>query len=386
MLAKLFHLTVVSLIYLGTVVYLFFRVKQAFPKASKCLILLKGVCALLSVLYVGVVFLRIFDFGRWMLPAQLLAYLWMLFVAYAFAVVLLGDALMAVFHFIHPLDVKTRKFVPLMRKSFCILSAVLSCLIVGYGCYHFRSPKIVELSIPVSKPVPDWKIVAVSDLHLGTMDTKLLDQHVRTINELDPDMVLLLGDLFVVNMNDAQDMGFTTSLSQISATKGVYAIFGNHEFFHGFLKAPKSDVDSFFQNMNIRLLRDEVLVVDSQLALVGRLDSSRLYNRRTLDDLAKDLPAGIPSILMDHQPSDLSSAKENGLDLQLSGHTHNGQIFPMNWFQFLKGLLTGKLYYGYRKDADTQYYVTAGLGGSGAPVRIGTSGEIVVIRLKQKAQ
>jgi hypothetical protein len=136
--------------------------------------------------------------------------------------------------------------------------------------------------------------------------------------------------------------------------------------------------------MKIKLLNDTAVVVGDSLVLAGRADTSRVYPRKSLGELVANVPESLPLILLDHRPDNMRVAHQYGVDVQFSGHTHNGQLFPMNVKQRVEGLVNGKLYYGYKNMGGTHCYVTAGLGGSGAPVRIGTSGEIVVVKLKQK--
>lgn len=250
--------------------------------------------------------------------------------------------------------------------------------------YHFTKPKVVELTLEVDKPVPDWKIVAISDLHLGTMSVDLLKHHVDTINAMKPDVVLLLGDQFVINWRDVTPMGYAAALRRLRAPKGVYAIHGNHEEYHDISHSSDIRVKQLFKYMKITLLNDTALVIDDSLVLAGRADTSRIYARKSLGEVVADMPDSLPIVLLDHRPDNMAQAHNYGIDVQLSGHTHDGQLFPMNLLQGCKSFFTGKLYHGYRNMEGTHCYVTAGLGGSGAPIRIGTTGEIVVIRLKQK--
>lgn len=379
MIYKIIHATIVVLAYTGAVLYLLHRLQQVFPDARKKI--LHGLVWLMSAFFVAVQYLRIGDFGRAFLPWQCASYLWMTVVFYLFFFILAGDLLALLVRRVRPLWQRLQPRMAKLRKGYCFFSIGCAVLLLGYGLVHFTHPKVVHLDIDVAQPAPDWNIVLVSDLHLGTMTPKLLQKHVETINALHPDLVLMAGDQFVLKQKDVVEMGYADILRKIQAPKGVYAVNGNHETHHGYLR-PENRADDFYRSMNICLLSDTALVIDGQLALIGRIDSTRSFRRRNLDELTENLPENVPVILLDHQPEDLRAAQRCGIDLQLSGHTHNGQLFPMNLWQWGTCLLTGKLHHGYRKVGNTQYYVTAGLGGSGEPVRVGTTGEIVLIKLK----
>ena len=372
------------LAYLVGTLYVLYCLNQSLKRSRRWY---KAACWLsvpMSVLFILVLFLRLFKLRSWFIPFQTVAYLWMTIMLYAALFALAFDAVRLLVFLIKPLYRKTQPFLNNMRPWYALFSALCIVGLAGYGLYHFTQPKVVDLTIEVDAPVPEWKIVAISDLHLGTMSAECFKNHMDTINALQPDMVLLLGDQFVINWRDVVPMGYANVFRQIRAPMGVYAVNGNHEAYHDFSYSKDPRVNHLYKYLKINLLNDTAVIVDGQLALIGRADSSRLHARKSLIDIMGNLPDGIPTILMDHQPIDLSQAKDCNVDLQLSGHTHNGQLFPMNIFQRMKGLMNKKLYHGYRQDGGTQYYVTAGLGASGAPVRIGTDSEITVIHLKQK--
>jgi predicted MPP superfamily phosphohydrolase len=124
-------------------------------------------------------------------------------------------------------------------------------------------------------------------------------------------------------------------------------------------------------------LRDQAVIIDDKFLLIGRDDITN-KNRKPLKSLVEGFNPEMPRIVLDHQPHNLSESYDNHVDLHISGHTHNGQIFPFN-------RIVAKIYelgYGYKKTGNTHYYVSSGLGLWGAPLRIGTRSEIVSIILK----
>ena len=162
-------------------------------------------------------------------------------------------------------------------------------------------------------------------------------------------------------------------LRNIKTTQGVYAITGNHEYYG---ENPYA-TETYLKTAGITYLRDSSVLVNNSFYIVGRDDKTNT-NRKTLKDVMRNVDASKPVILLDHQPFHLNEAQENKVDLQISGHTHNGQFFPGNLF--VKGMY--ELAYGYMKKGTTHYYVSSGLGLWGPQYRIGTQSELVVIDLK----
>ena len=131
----------------------------------------------------------------------------------------------------------------------------------------------------------------------------------------------------------------------------------------------------------IRLLNDTAVLIDNSFYVAGREDLMKNLStgnkRKNLDEITRDLQRDMPLILMDHQPFHLELAEKNGVDLQLSGHTHHGQLWPFN---YITGLVYEKSR-GYLQKGNTHYYVSAGVGGWGPPVRTVSRPEIVHIKL-----
>ena len=185
----------------------------------------------------------------------------------------------------------------------------------------------------------------------------------------------MAGDLTDEDLSFLSDQNTAAILRRIQAPLGVYSVTGNHEYYSGREKAV-----SFIRQGGIRVLEDEVVKVGEALYLIGRKDrtAERFGEpRKPLGELMKEVPPGYPVILMDHQPFQLAEAQQQGVGLQLSGHTHNGQLFPINF-------IVGRIYenpWGYLKKGATHYYVSCGVGTWGPPVRTGSIPEIVHIRL-----
>lgn len=275
-------------------------------------------------------------------------------------------------HFIHFLPVGMANF----RLWAMLVTLAITSIALVIGNYKFNHPKIVTLNLSTDKPKQnkELKIVAVSDLHLGiSIDKERLQSYVKLINDQHPDIVLLAGDVSDRSMIPVVRQNMNEELRLIKAPLGVYAINGNHEHY---AETPNATAE-YLKSAGITVLRDEVSMVNSRFYVIGRNDRSNL-NRKELSEIVKGLDKDLPKILMDHQPFHLEEAEKMDIDLQISGHTHNGQFFPGN-------LVVKKMYelgYGYLKKGNTNYYVSSGLGLWGPQYRIGTESELVVINLK----
>ncbi len=245
------------------------------------------------------------------------------------------------------------------------------------GNYRFRHPSVreIEVEVPSSNAfTQEMTIAMASDVHLGNVIRKgRLRKYVELLNNQKADVILFAGDLIDHSIRSVEAQRMDEELRTLKAPMGVYGIFGNHEYYGGNIKR----AEDFYARSGITLLRDTAITVANRFLLVGRDDVSQ-HRRKSLESILEGAPSGLPRILLEHNPAKMADAVNNGIDLQLSGHTHNGQIFPIS-------LLVGKLYpvpYGFAKSGKTNYYVSSGLGLWAAPVRIGTRSEIVRIRLK----
>lgn len=261
--------------------------------------------------------------------------------------------------------------------------AIVVLLVAGLSIYGainstFIKTKSYTVEIPKKESTIDsLKVALISDIHLGhTIGEDHVKKAVDKINSLNPDIVFISGDVFDGNYNAlANPDKVANLLGSINSKYGVYASLGNHDAGGTF-----NEMLSFLESANIKVLIDEAVVIDNKFTLVGRRDSSPIgesgEKRIALEkiNIGKDLPV----IVMDHQPSNIAEYV-NGEDLILSGHTHNGQMFPFN-------LVTSALFdvsYGYyRKSSDSpQVIVSSGVGTWGPPQRVASNCEVVDISI-----
>ena len=253
-------------------------------------------------------------------------------------------------------------------------------LILLGGHINSLIPRVQALDINIAKKagaMKSLKIVAASDIHLGTIvGRSRLDHLVDKINSLDPDVVFLPGDIVDEDLAPVIKQNLGESLRKIKTRLGIYAVPGNHEHFGNINKAC-----DYLTEHGIVMLRDQSIKVADAFYVVGREDPTvgrfNGHPRKALPELMAAVDKTYPVIMMDHQPFNLNEAVAEGVDLQISGHTHYGQLWPANYI--VRSIY--ELPWGYKKIANTHFYVSDGAGTWGPPVRIGNRPEIVSIRV-----
>ena len=379
-LLKILHLCLITLEFLAGSAYVLYRLCQVIRKEW----LRKAICGIIgfmSAFFIFVMILRTHNSGAWYLPLQAVEYTWVIFLFYLFILVVAFDFFRIAVHFLSKKRQKEMRWMPTTRRVYYALCLLFIPFLIAYGFVHFQHPEIRTVTFEVDKPVPDWKIVAVSDMHLGTMPVKTLQRNIQIINDLNPDLVLMLGDQFVLDWRDLEKTGYSDALGKLQASKGVFLINGNHEYYHGYPHNKNPEFKKMFRDLDFTILEDSVVCIENQLVIIGRDDTTN-KKRASVETLMANIPSEVPVMVLDHNPNGMAGAERCGADIQLSGHTHNGQVFPLNLWGRLTYCIKGIMYSGYKKCGNTQYYVTSGLGSSGAPVRIGTDAEIVVVEMK----
>lgn len=267
------------------------------------------------------------------------------------------------------------RFKQFRLKSFWNGFLLIIC-ILSIGYYRYQHPYTEVINIVINKPIDSekkqLKVVAVSDIHLGYgTDKEQLQKYVKLINAQHPDLILIGGDLIDNSLIPVRQERMEEELSQLKAPLGIYAIPGNHEYISNIRES-----EEFIRSTPIKLLRDSVITLPNGIQLIGR-DDRHNRRRKPLSELTELIDKQKPIILLDHQPFHLYETLGNRIDLQFSGHTHNGQIWPISW-------LTNHIFelsHGMKKTEDTHFYVSSGLSLWGPPFRIGTRSELVVFNI-----
>lgn len=288
------------------------------------------------------------------------------------------------------------------RIVFAAVGACCICIVIIIsfsGIYHAKHIKVTPYKITVDKSAPDMdslKIVLLADTHFGYNSGAVHAQEiVDKINEQNPDLVCIAGDIFD-NEYDAvrEPEKISEILHTIRSKYGVYACWGNHDLNEPILagftfKHKKEDskqlkdprMKRFLQNSNIQLLEDEAVLIDNSFYVVGRKDASLIEKieekRKTPAQLTQKLDKDKTIIVIDHQPKELQDIADAGVDLDLCGHTHDGQTFPGNFT--VKFLWENPC--GYLQKGSMHNIVTSGSGVWGPAMRVGTDSEICTINL-----
>ena len=303
---------------------------------------------------------------------------WMGFMLYAIMFFLLSDIIFIILRLTGLLE---RGNIPVFRRWSLLITSGISVLLIAGGFINAMIPVVKEYNITINKRVDGinkLRVAAVSDIHLGSIIRKRSIKKLSgMIEDMHPDVIFLLGDIVDGEIGPVLRGDLLKYFREPKTTDGMYAITGNHEFIGGAAKTIP-----YIESKGIRVLKDEVVILPGGIQVIGRLDrdSERFYNKKRLplEELMKGIDHSRPIILLDHQPFHLYETEKNGIDLQLSGHTHNGQMWPLNY-------LTRKIYelsYGYMKKGNSQIIVSSGFGLWGPRVRLGSHSEVLLINIE----
>lgn len=272
--------------------------------------------------------------------------------------------------------------------SVVVACAVATCL---YGIFNARNIKVNEYSVTVNKSCGSdkhLKAVLVADLHMGyAIGVDHITNMVEKINAQDPDIVIIAGDIFDNSYDGMDDPeGIKAQLKSIKSKYGVYAVYGNHDidekilmgftFDWGGKQLHSEKMTNFIKECNIKLINDESVLINDEFYLVGRRDTDKPGTedgtRAEISELTKDLDKTKPIFVLSHEPDELQKTADAGADIDFSGHTHDGQLFPGN--------LTIGLFWenpcGMIKKDNMYSIVTSGVGVYGTFMRVGTDAEI----------
>lgn len=278
----------------------------------------------------------------------------------------------------------------------------VACLVAAFvlqvfGTYKAFYPKVHKMDISIKNLSAKWEgkvVVQLSDVHLGIIyGPAFMERIVEKVNALNPELILITGDLFDAPGGDYESN--IEVLRFLKAKQGVYMSVGNHEIYN-------EKAGGVFESIGFRILDSEVLKLEGlQLVGVPYPGLTGKYGKKVLENIRNDMNDD-PSILLFHTPTDIYTGNGNGedthfntywgpdtscrvnkklgIDLQLSGHTHAGQIFP---FGFLSRWIYKGRDFGLSKEDDFQLYVSSGTGTFGPPLRTAGRSEIVAITLSK---
>ena len=275
---------------------------------------------------------------------------------------------------ISPISESRRSF---FKKSLDISSLIVASSLSARAIYEAKFVKLERVDIFIKNLGQEYKLVQLSDIHIGGLiDTAFIKNMVQRVNALEPDLVVISGDLVDIDISKAEAP--LNALKALKSKYGTYFIVGNHEYFHNI-----DDIIAKVKSLGIRVLENENVYIGEQdrgFNLGGVYDIFGYRVKHHLPDLHRALQGrkDAPTILLAHQPKYLQEIGSD-VDLVLSGHTHGGQIYP---FRFLVRLQQPYISGLHQHTKDLQIYVNKGTGFWGPPMRLGATSEITEIRLK----
>ncbi|MCX6222548.1 MAG: metallophosphoesterase [Bacteroidia bacterium] len=366
-----FH-TIATLAFVIPNVYLILRIGQLFIN--------KGYRFLYALIYLFIVAIYpfatfisagksgiVYDIFSWIASYYLPFYLYM------FLCVLLFDIFLLInwpAKLVRVEKMKSTRF-----KFFCMLVfALISTGVVFAGAINFNTIRTTNYHIEIPKKSSDidhLKIAFASDFHLKQQtDIHFVERFVTNIAAIQPDLMIFGGDVVEGRGEGSKMDKIAKMLSGIHAKYGVYAVLGNHESYGVQAKG------HFFDKAGMQSLCDSVAVIGHSFNLAGRYDD-RYRERKKTAELLKSINGSLPVILIDHRPTDIEENSKTVVDVQFSGHTHNGQMFPLN-------LILASMYrlsWGYEKIGHTHFFVSSGIMLWGPPVRTTGKSEIMVVEV-----
>jgi uncharacterized protein len=295
------------------------------------------------------------------------------FFLYLFLSLVLFDLLLFINMMLKVVSGETRKSSTFRRYSLAALILLPICVVIA-GSINLNTIRTTEYQVKIPRKqskTDHLKVAFVSDIHLQH-DTRLhfLEQYAKKMNTVRPDFILYGGDLLEEDSDEENSIRIKALLQKLHQTYPAFGVLGNHELY-----GEQGD-SRFFMESGINLLCDTVVSIDSSFYLAGRNDQ-HLGQRKSLDDLLGSLSQDLPVILLDHRPTALHETGLSIADVQFSGHTHNGQLFPIN-------LIMRSIYeisWGYEKIGNTHFFVSSGLRLWGPPVKTAGKSEIMVVSI-----
>lgn len=371
----LFFTIVFTIYFLGNA-YIFFKGYNIIPRDNRVLYIVIYIS--LALTFIVAKFLEARHSSVFSDILNITGGFWLGFMIYGFLFLFLSDIISLVLRITGIINSQN---IADYRKWAFLITVVSSVILITGGFINAVLPVVKKYDITIGKTAGDIKnlrIAAVSDIHLGSVIRK---RSIRKLSEmledLKPDVVLLLGDIVDGELGPVMRGDLLKYFTGPETMDGLYAITGNHEFIGG----AKRTIP-YIESKGIRILKDEKVILPGGIQLIGRLDrgSFRYFGkeRMSLEDLMKGIDHASPIILLDHQPNRLDESEKNGVDLQLSGHTHNGQLWPLNYIT----RRVFELSYGYRRKGNSQFIVSSGYGLWGPRIRSGSRSEVLLINIK----
>lgn len=369
---------IVLLAGIGT--YLYYFIKRIFKtfKAPADKLPVRVIIIVLSVIC-GVCSVNIFS-----LPAMII-----------YHIVALSMAVMLINFIIKKLSKEKYETMNVWKKIYGsgIIAFGITAVIFIYGHYNMMHVVQTDYTIYTDKEIrkEGYRAALIADVHFSvSVDLNTLKEKCDEISSNNVDMVFLCGDIVDENTSKENMEQVFKAFSEIKSTYGVYYVYGNHDrqLYRNNRKYTEEELKNAIESFGITILQDEKAEAGDEIVVVGREDASyhqtlgKSEERDSIEELIKDIDKDKFIIVLDHQPKEYEENSMAGTDLILSGHTHAGQMWPVNIaFKFLK---FDDAVYGYTKIDATQAFITSGFAGWGYSVKTSSPAEYVIIDIKRK--
>ncbi|MDD2957504.1 MAG: metallophosphoesterase [Lachnospiraceae bacterium] len=263
------------------------------------------------------------------------------------------------------------------------LALALTAVILGYGFLNMRQIHRTEYTVSSDTLQQEYKIALLTDIHYATIQpTELLTEMVEELNQESPDLVILGGDIVEEGTSNQAMQEVFARLGGLNTRYGIYYVYGNHDRqpYTGNRTYTDKELEEAITSNGIQILEDSYVEINQDLVLAGRDDAGwrNSSGRLSVDEILKDVDRDKFIITADHQPIAVEEESQAGVNLEVSGHTHAGQVWPVG----ILSELTGVLNYGEYQKGNTQVIVSSGVAGWGYPIRTEGHCEYVVINLK----
>ena len=361
------------IIYFLVNLYVYTRLKKLLAAGRLGRRIFSFVYLLLALAYPFVELISHASQARFLKYVLLFGYYSLPFLLYVFLLIALGDLLLLLNHLLKIVPVQ---FIRSRKLAVGALGILLfgSISIIILGRIHYENIKVNEYQIEIpgkSAKIDHLRIALAADFHISDVtEPHLIETIISKINSTHPDIVLLAGDLLEGDRPGFDVSRYAALFRQLRAKYGVYASLGNHDY------QRVINHSNFFDLAGIKVLEDRFVIIDQSFCLAGRSDSHQGI-KRSLDQVLGGAPRNFPIILMDHRPSNFAETLLHPVDIQLSAHTHHGQLFPINLITQLKYDLS----WGYKHINHTHFFVTCGVLTWGPPVRTVGDSEIMLIQV-----
>jgi predicted MPP superfamily phosphohydrolase len=364
----MFFFRFILLFYLVPAIYVYLRLLRLFQQRKSKIIFSIGYIALILT-FPLTEYLSHSDAGVNFYAVIILGYCTLPYMLYLFLAVLLRDILLGV-NRIFTFFPREKLMTPKVRTGTAALLVLIPAFVVILGRMNYAHLAVDRYKIEVPRKnsqMKNLKIILASDFHLKEWtDPKLMEKVVDLVNAENADILLLAGDLLEGDRQNEQLDEYSRQFRRVKTRFGIFGIPGNHD--------RRETNRKFFISSHITILRDSIVLMNHGFILAGRNDE-RQQKRKPIDSLLFTMQDSLPIVVMDHRPTDSERISLAGADILVSGHSHHGQLWPINY-------ITESVYelsWGYKKVRNMHFFVTSGVQVWGPPVRTVGKSEVMVI-------